>query len=116
VIYGDISNRDTLLHAGVGRAEVLLCTLPNSILKGTTNQVKIRQLRQLNPAAKIIVTAESFAEVGMFYEAGADYVSVPRVTEAAEICSVLSSALGESLAARRVAMEARLSDRNEVLP
>ena len=116
VIYGDISNRDTLLHAGVGRAEVLLCTLPNSILKGTTNQVKIRQLRQLSPAAKIIVTAESFAEVEMFYKAGADYVSVPRVTEATEICSVLSSALGESLAARRVAMEARLSDRNEVLP
>jgi len=33
VIYGDISQRDTLLHAGVDKAEILVCTLPNSLLK-----------------------------------------------------------------------------------
>ncbi len=38
VIYGDISQRDTLLHAGVEQAEVLICTVPDSVLKGITNE------------------------------------------------------------------------------
>jgi Kef-type K+ transport system membrane component KefB len=116
VTYGDISNRETLLHAGVGKAEVLVCTLPNSILKGTSNQVHVRQLRELNPTARIIVTGESFAEVEQLYKCGADYVSVPRVTEAGELCAVLTSALNDALAAKRVEMEGRLAGRNEVLP
>ena len=115
VIYGDISKRETLLHAGVGHAEVLVCTLPNWILKGTTNLVHVRQLREINPTARIIVTSESFAEIEQLYKAGADYVGAPRVTEATELCSVLSGALNNGLPAKRAEMEARLAGRNEVL-
>jgi Kef-type K+ transport system membrane component KefB len=49
IIYGDVSKRETLLHAGAGKAEVLVCTLPNSILKGANIQVHVRQLREINP-------------------------------------------------------------------
>lgn len=49
VIYGDISQRDTLLHANIEKAEVLICTLPDSILKGTTNERLVRMLHGLNP-------------------------------------------------------------------
>lgn len=115
IVYGDISNRETLLHAGVAQAEVLLCTLPNTILKGTSNQIHVRQLREINPKARIIATAESFMDVEQLYKAGADYVSVPRVTEAGELCGVLISALNDSLPAKRAEMEARLAGRNEVL-
>ena len=55
--YGDISQRDTLAHAGIGSAEVLVCTLPDSLLKGTTNVKLVRQLRELNPQAKILAPA-----------------------------------------------------------
>ena len=116
VIYGDISKRETLLHAGVGRAEVLVCTLPDAILKGTTNVVHVRQLREINPTARIIVTGDSFAQIDELYQAGADYVRVPRITEATELCAMLAHALGNDLGPRRVEMEARLADRNEVLP
>lgn len=116
VIYGDISKRETLLHAGVGRAEVLVCTLPNWILKGTSNLIHVKQLRELNPTAQIIVTSESFAEIEELYKAGANYVGAPRVTEATELCAVLAGALGGGLPAKRAEMEARLSGRNEVLP
>jgi len=115
VIYGDISNRETLHHAGVCHAEVLLCTLPNSILKGTTNLIHVRQLRELNPTARIIVTSDSFAEIADLYKAGADYVAAPRVTEASELSAVLASALADGLAAKRTEMETRLKGRNEVL-
>jgi Kef-type K+ transport system membrane component KefB len=116
VIYGDVSKRDTLIHAGVGKAEVLVCTLPNWILKGTTNLVHVRQLREINPAALIITTSESFMEIDELYKAGADYVGAPRVTEAGELCSVLCSALNNALSSKRAEMEARLVGRNEVLP
>jgi Kef-type K+ transport system membrane component KefB/voltage-gated potassium channel Kch len=116
VIYGDISKRETLVHAGVGRAEILVCTLPNSILKGTTNLILVRQLREINPTAQIIATSESFEEIDQLYKAGANYVRAPRMTEAAELCTILTSALHNRLPAQRAEMEARLVDRNEVLP
>jgi hypothetical protein len=37
VVYGDITQRDTLLHAGIADAEVIVCSLPNSILRGASN-------------------------------------------------------------------------------
>ena len=116
IVYGDIGKRETLIHAGVGKAEVLLCTLPNSILKGTSNLTLLRQLREINPMARIIMTSDSLEEIGRLYRAGADYVSVPRLTEALELCAVLVSALDNSLPARRAEMEARLAERNEVVP
>ena len=71
VIYGDISQRDTLMHAGVEHADVLICTVPDSVLKGTTNERLVRLLRGLNPKAKIIATAELLAQVDTLLEAGA---------------------------------------------
>ena len=58
----------------------------------------VRQLREINPTARIIVTSESFAEIEQLYKAGADYVGAPRVTEATELCSVLAGALTDELA------------------
>ncbi len=76
VLYGDISQPETLLHAGVGKAEVLVCTIPDSLLKGTTNAKLVRHLRELNPTAKIIAVADILGDVAELYAAGADYVSV----------------------------------------
>lgn len=116
VIYGDISKRDTLAHAGADHAEVIVCTLPNSILKGTSNLQLVKQLREINPKAKLIVTSESFAEVAELYSAGADYVSVPRVTEAGELCTALAGALNGTLSAQRAHLDMRLKGRSEVVP
>jgi len=115
VIYGDISKRDTLQHVGASQADVLVCTLPDSILKGSSNLHLVKQLRKINATARIIVTSESFAEVTELYAAGADYVSVPRVTEAGELCTVLASALDGSLEGRRAELESRRQGRDEVV-
>ena len=76
VIYGDISQRDTLLHAGVEHAEVLICTMPDSILKGTTNERLVRMLRGLNPTAQIIATAEVLAQAESCSRPAPNYVSL----------------------------------------
>jgi Kef-type K+ transport system membrane component KefB len=116
VIYGDISQRDTLVHAGIEQAEILICTVPDSILKGSTNARLVRQLRELNPGAKIIATAEVLSEVPRLYEAGANFVSVPRLAEASEIAEALLAAEANLLDQKRTQANARLAGRSEVLP
>jgi DNA-binding NarL/FixJ family response regulator len=39
-------------------AEIIICSLPNMVLKGANNLKILRQLRELNPHAQIIVHAE----------------------------------------------------------
>ena len=115
VAYADISQRDTLHHAGVSKAEILICTLPDTILKGTNNLTLVRQLRELNPTAKIIATAESFAAVTALYAAGADYVNVPRMNDAAQLCAVLGGALTNTLPALQADQQRQLAGRKEIL-
>ena len=107
VIYGDISQRDTLLHAGIENAEVLICTVPDSVLKGTTNEKLVRLLRGLNPTAKIIATAEVLAQVDTLLAAGADYVSVARLREADDLMAAIRAATGGIARAEALATAAR---------
>jgi voltage-gated potassium channel Kch len=116
VVYGDISQRDTLAHAGVGAAEVLVCTIPDSLLKGSTNEKLVRQLRELNPAAKIIAPAETLADVARLRAAGADFVSLPRLSEAGDLCEAVRAAHDGVLEQRQAGLEVRLAERKEVLP
>ncbi len=116
VLYGDISQPETLHHAGVGSAEILVCTVPDSLLKGTTNAKLVRSLRELNPKAKIITVADVLSDIPELYQAGADYVSVARLDEAGDLCDVLEAAESNLLDEKRAALDARLAGRNEVLP
>lgn len=116
VSYGDISQRDTLVHAGIEKAEILVCTVPDSLLKGITNVRLVRQLRELNPTAKIIAPAEVLSEVPNLYQAGADFVSVGRLAEAGELAEALEAAAASLLEEKRAQTDARLADRKEVLP
>ncbi len=81
-IYGDISQRETLIHAGIQSARIIICTVPDSLLKGTTNLRLVRQLRALNPEAAIFAPAETLGAVKELEEAGASFVSLGRVDEA----------------------------------
>jgi hypothetical protein len=78
-IYGDITQRDVLLHAGLAESEIIICSLPNTVLRGANSLKILRQLRELNPTAQIIVHAELLSDVPALYEAGASYVSTPRL-------------------------------------
>ncbi len=115
VIYGDIAQRDTLLHAGLEKAEVLISTVPDSLLKGTSNERLVRLLRGLNPHAKIIATAEVLEQVDSLLKAGADYVSVSRVREAADLLTAIRAATEGLLDEKLVALRETLAGRNEVL-
>lgn len=116
VIYGDISNIDTLMHAGVGKAEIIILSVPDSLLKGANNEKLVRHVRSMNPDAKIVSTADMLADVNDLYAAGADYVTVTRVTDAAELYKVIEAVDNGLIEDKRAEMDLLLSERREVLP
>ena len=116
VTYGDISNVDTLVHAGVGKAEIIILSVPDSLLKGATNEKLVRHVRSLNETAKIISTADLLADVEDQYAAGADYVVVTRLSDAHELFSVIEAADQGLLDDKRAEIDTRLRERGEVLP
>jgi len=116
VIYGDISNVDTLLHAGVGKAELIILSVPDSLLKGANNEKLVRHVRTLNPTAKIVATADMLSDVDDLYAAGADYVTVTRLSDAHELYTVIEAAQAGLLEDKRSEIDALLSERREVLP
>jgi len=116
VVYGDISNVDTLVHAGVGKAELIILSIPDSLLKGADNEKLVRHVRSLNPTAKIVATAEILADVNDLYDAGADYVTVTRLSDADELYTVIEAVQAGLLEDKRAETDALLSERREVLP
>ena len=116
VVYGDISNVDTLVHAGIGKAEIIILSVPDSLLVGANNEKLVRHVRSLNSTAKIIATADFLANVSDLYTAGADYVTVTRLSDAHELYTVIEAADAGLLEDKRAAVDALLAERREVLP
>jgi voltage-gated potassium channel Kch len=116
VYYGDISHADTLTHAGIADAEIIISSVPDSLLKGTKNERLVRHARAVNPTAKIIATADVLAETQTLYAAGADYVTIARLDQANELVDVVTAAEAGLIDDMRSRLETRLNDRQEILP
>jgi Kef-type K+ transport system membrane component KefB len=115
VQYGDISQRETLVHSEIAHAEILVSTVPDYLLKGITNEKLVRQLRSINPKATIIAHADVLADVASLYAAGADHVFVPRLIAAGELRRVLRAADDGLLGEKRAEVDHSLAKRSEVL-
>ena len=115
-IYGDISHADTLQHANVPLARVIISTVPDSVLRGTSNLRLLRLVRGMAPHAAIVVTADTLEAAKQLYEEGAAYVLVPRLTGASELEPVVMSALDGGANGSREHALAALAARQEVLP
>jgi voltage-gated potassium channel Kch len=116
VLYGDIANTETLSHAGLSTAQIVISSVPDSLLKGTSNEKLVRYVRALNPTAKIIAAADTLAQVEELYAAGADFVTTARVAEAGELLDAVTAAQDGLLGDLRARVEPLLRDRHEVLP
>lgn len=116
VIYGDISQPDVLRHAGIGEAELVICALPNSLLKGANNLKLVRQVRSLNTKANVVAHAEKLADIATLYAAGASYVFAPRLLEAAHLLDVITAYEKGLLNQKREEQAVLLAQRDEILP
>ena len=118
VTYGDISNEETLAHAGVDRAKVIVCTISDDLLRGINNRGLVQILRHMNPGATIIANATNMHTCEEIEAAGADIVYMPRL----EVARLLTEAFEhandgdvEKFIAKQEETHGDHTERNEVL-
>jgi len=117
VRYGDLSNAETLHHAGVDKAKVIVCSIQDDMLKGTTNLKIVEALHHINPEAVIIANSLSLEESLQLYEAGAHYVYLSRIEAATAITKAVEQALDNKIHEHRATQEAsqgKWHERDEV--
>jgi len=113
--YGDVASMQTLHHAEVHDAKLVVSTIPDTILKGTSNLRLLQQARRLCPHASVVVTANRAAAALELYDAGADFVLVPRMQSAAQMAKILEEGLAEGFERLREEQIAHIRQRDEVL-
>src|SRR5919204_111673 len=100
-MYGDISNTETLHHAGIERATIVVSSISDSFLRGTTNLNLLQVVRSMAPHARIVATAETLADAEKLYGEGAHYVLIPPALAADQLYKLLARPSDAALQAAR---------------
>jgi Kef-type K+ transport system membrane component KefB len=114
-IYGDIAHADTLRHASIENAELVISSITDDILRGTNNLRMLKNIRASSPSARVVLTTEHIPQALHFYEAGADFVYIPRLHSAPLLARILKRGLAEGFQPARAAEIEHLAKRHEVL-
>ena len=94
--YGDLAHPETLTHLGLAHARVVVSTIPDSFLKGTSNSRLMLHAKQIAPAAHFIVTAEDDHAAEELRALGAADVVVPAVAAAERLLALVAAQTGPS--------------------
>jgi Kef-type K+ transport system membrane component KefB len=114
-LYGDIAHADSLRHAGIEGAELVVSSITDDVLRGTSNLRLMRNVRARAPNVRVVLTTEHIPQALKFYEAGADFVFIPRLYSAAAVARILRKGLKEGFQEVRQQAIGHLSHRQEVL-
>jgi Kef-type K+ transport system membrane component KefB len=114
-IYGDIAHADTLRHASIENAELVISSITDDILRGTSNLRMLKNIHAACPKARVVLTTEHIPQALHFYEAGADFVYIPRLQSAPMLARTLKEGLSDGFKAAREAEIEHLKNRHEVL-
>jgi Kef-type K+ transport system membrane component KefB len=100
--YGDLAHPETLAHLGLADARVVVSTIPDSFLKGTSNRELMVHAQQIAPAAHYIVTAEEEEKAEELHALAAADVVVPAAVTADRVLDLIEAAMvpGRKAAAR----------------
>jgi Kef-type K+ transport system membrane component KefB len=118
VKYGDLANPETLHHLGLNQCEVIVCTIPDDLLRGIDNKGLVHVVREMAPNAVIISNAIATDEIHRVYEAGADYVYLNRFEAAWTLQRAIKAGLEQKIEAFRSKRQSRnhyKPDRKEIL-
>lgn len=114
-MYGDVASQDTLNHINFEKTKLLVCTIPDYQLRGTSNLKLLRTLKRLAPKAAIIVTSETIDSAREMYKQGADYVFVPRIISAHYLSDIVDRISSGSAGELRTNAKKFLDQWDEVL-
>ena len=114
-VYGDIAHADTLRHAGIEHAELVVSSITDDVLRGTSNLRLMNAVHMQAPNARVVLTSDHIPQALRFYEEGADFVFVPRLYSAAACARILRKGLNGGFDEIRSQAIEHLSRRQEVL-
>jgi Kef-type K+ transport system membrane component KefB len=117
VLYGDAGSPETLRHAGVESAKLVISTVPDDLLRGTSNRAIVRAIRAVSESASVFACASRAGDVDPLYEAGASYVYMPSAETANGVFRAGMAALDgqlESFRDMREASHGPLQTRHDV--
>ena len=118
VKYGDLANQETLHHLGLNQCEVIVCTIPDDLLRGIDNAALVHVVREMAPNATIISNAIATDAIHGVYQAGADYVYLNRFEAAWTLQRAIQAGLEKNIESFRVKRQSRnhyKPDRKEIL-
>ncbi len=118
VSYGDAGNAESLRHAQVGAAQVVISTVPDELLSGTSNEAIIKAVRSISRDVPVFASASHGQQAQVLYAAGATYVYSPSVETANGVLGALVASLEGKLddfQVTRLAACGPLLDRGEIL-
>jgi Kef-type K+ transport system membrane component KefB len=118
VKYGDLSNPETLHHLGLNNCQVIVCTIPDDLLRGIDNKALVHCVREIAPHASIIANAIAIEQIHQVYAAGADYVYLNRFEAAWTLQRAVQAGIESELDQFRNKRQARnhyKPDRKEIL-
>ena len=74
-VYGDMDDYELLRDLGLSGARMVISTVPNT----SANLYLVKRVRDENPQALVITTADQISDALAMYAAGADYVILPHL-------------------------------------
>ncbi len=92
-VFGDISQLDTLAHLHMDKAQVIISTIPDVLLKGTSNLDLVKKCRSIAPEAVIIATADQSSQIEELKRHGANEVLLPYSMAGDYLADYLESSL-----------------------
>jgi Kef-type K+ transport system membrane component KefB len=87
--FGDLSSHDTLEHAHLHDCELIVSTIPDSLLKGTDNQTLVKVCRSLAPRAAVVATADDARHERVLRAEGAEFVLNPHTLAAEQLVALV---------------------------
>jgi Kef-type K+ transport system membrane component KefB len=106
VIYGSAGSQETLRHAGVEHAQLVIATIPDELLRGTSNVTIVKAVRFVAPHVPLFACASRASDVEALYAAGASYVYMPSSETANGVFAAGMAALSGNLDDYRATREA----------
>jgi Trk K+ transport system NAD-binding subunit len=114
-IYGDVASMDTLKHAHLDSAKIVISSMDDSVMRGTNNHKILNMVRNIAPKSEVMVASNNIKHALELYEQGADFVLVNRIHSSKDIAELINNSLDKGLKQYRDSEIKNLSVRKEVL-
>ncbi len=92
-VVGNFCDTAIMKEHGLNKAKVIVSTVPDTAIEGTTNAELLQMTKSINPKARVIVTAENTAAARQLWEQGADFVIIPHVEASEKLNDILEPLL-----------------------